>query len=111
MMDVRYMSPEAAQRSMGSLAGEPTIEDDIASDVYSLGVVLWEIYHGSRPYGDVSDDSALRTIASGKMLKYMDDSPDASLNTIQRAGERACAPSPEGRPTAAVISGMLSNMC
>ncbi|HEY2838639.1 MAG TPA: serine/threonine-protein kinase, partial [Pirellulales bacterium] len=51
-----YMSPE--QLEACSSAHDRTAEDlDGRSDIYSLGVVLWELLTGNRPFADVEPSS------------------------------------------------------
>lgn len=51
-----YMSPE--QLEACSSAHDRTAEDlDGRSDIYSLGVVLWELLTGNRPFADVEPNS------------------------------------------------------
>ncbi|MCA9229945.1 MAG: serine/threonine protein kinase [Planctomycetales bacterium] len=48
-----YMSPEQLQACHPMLGGSPHLVRG-ASDVYSLGVLLWELLCGQRPYDEVS---------------------------------------------------------
>jgi len=52
-----YMSPE-------QLYGD-TVRVDVRSDVYALGIILWELLAGSHPFGD-SIDSVTRALQAGK---------------------------------------------
>jgi eukaryotic-like serine/threonine-protein kinase len=78
----RLLTPDYA--SPEQVAGEPITT---ASDVYSLGVVLYELLTGQRPYGPVKDqDTLLRTIAEAEPA-----SPSRALS--------AAAPVPRGTAT------------
>jgi len=46
-----YMSPEQLQACHPALGGSPQLVC-AASDVYSLGILLWELLCGSRPFGE-----------------------------------------------------------
>ncbi len=52
-----YMSPEQLQACHPVLGGSPQRVRD-ASDVYSLGVMLWELLCGTRPFADEPKDSS-----------------------------------------------------
>jgi serine/threonine protein kinase len=45
-----YMSPEQIEISLSIDGGRSAEELDRSSDLYSLGMVLWEMLHGSRPW-------------------------------------------------------------
>nr|CAD7414046.1 unnamed protein product [Timema poppensis] len=66
LLPVRWMSPESV------LYGRFTLE----SDVWSYGVVLWEIYSmGKQPYYGHSNEEVVRLILQGIMLIPPDDCP------------------------------------
>jgi len=52
-----YMSPEQLQACHPSLGGLPQLVRE-ASDVYSLGIVLWELLCGQRPFEEKSGESS-----------------------------------------------------
>ncbi len=60
-----YMSPEQSR-------GEPV---DARSDVFSLGIVLWELLTGGRLFSGDSDVSVLRAVQSGAITPPMDLGP------------------------------------
>ena len=48
-----YMSPEQLEACHPAHVTQPT-DLDARSDVFSLGILLWELMHGKRPYDDES---------------------------------------------------------
>ena len=85
-----YMSPEQVRREP---IGPP-------SDLFSLGIVLFELATGVNPFARDSDRMTLRTIASGTTpdpLDYRPDLPIKLAGLIQRCLSR----SPEFRPPSA----------
>ncbi len=93
-----YMSPEQAR-------GEKV---DRRSDLYSLGVILWECLTGRPLHGNLSGDALLEVVRSGKVeppSAYQRDLPE-ELETIVM---KLLAPKPEdrfasGRDVAAAIA-------
>lgn len=85
-----YMSPEQVRR-------EPI---GPSSDLFSLGVVLFELATGVNPFASDSDRVTLRTIASGTTPDPLDYRPDLP---IKLAGliQRCLARSTEFRPQSA----------
>jgi len=87
LMDPRYVAPEAWN--------DPAAADEQA-DIYSLGVVFYELVTGKHPYGDVED--------------VLEDK-EVSLRTgsIQRALQVPGAPAPNARPKD--VKEVIARMC
>jgi eukaryotic-like serine/threonine-protein kinase len=96
---VAYMSPEQAA---GRRAGPP-------SDVYSAGMVLYELLAGCHPLRGETPAETLSNVAAGRL---------PSLSTLrprlpeELAGliDDACAPRPGERPTAAELSDAFGDL-
>lgn len=81
-----YMAPER-------LRGEPAGRQ---GDVYALGVVLYELLAGQRPYGGTSVEQITQAVLAGQPTPLATLCPGVPAALVQMA-ERAMAPAPEAR--------------
>jgi serine/threonine protein kinase len=78
---IAYMSPEQA-------AGKPL---DARSDIFSFGIVLYEILAGKRPFTGASDLELLKTIIHGSPEPLGGEAPLALRNVVEKALEKDAA--------------------
>lgn len=96
MGTVTYMSPEQAR-------GLPV---DERTDIFSLGIVLYEILSGKQPFEGASDIEVLAAILEREPLKLPDKIPPALENIIGRALNK----NPLERPTAKEMLSELQTL-
>ena len=75
------MSPEQA-------SGQPL---DSRSDIFSFGVVLYEMLSGKRPFGGRTDLEVLKTIIHGELPPLSEEVPEAYRNIVEKALEKSPA--------------------
>ena len=78
---IAYMSPEQA-------SGQPL---DARSDIFSFGVVLYEMFSGKRPFGGRTDLEVLKTIIHGEPPPLSEEVPEAYRNVVEKALEKSPA--------------------
>ena len=91
-----YMSPEQAR---GEEAGAP-------SDVFSLGIVLFEMLSGQRPFAGTSELALLHNLHFSPPLELRQLSPDVPPELAQTAA-RMLEKDPSARPTMAEVREQL----
>ncbi|MCX6363818.1 MAG: serine/threonine-protein kinase [Actinobacteria bacterium] len=96
---VAYMSPEqAAGRRVGP-----------SSDVYSAGMVLYELLAGEHPLRGQTPAETLSNVAAGRLPSLGTLRPDLTEDLVGLIDD-ACAPKPGERPTAAELSEALDEL-
>lgn len=59
-----------------------------AVDVYSWGVVVWEMYQGHRPYAGLSHSQVLHAVGMGRLLELPKDMPGPLRDLLAAAMAR-----------------------
>lgn len=112
---VAYMSPEhlcaigyASFSDFGSRSGEQpaACNEDVreSADVYSMGLMLWELWQGERPFPDVPStkghaDRLARQLARRREPPRAPRAPrSASERALEQTLRQALAPTPSQRP-------------
>ena len=95
--DPRYVSPER-------IRGEAPTP---ASDIYALGVVLYELLTGAGPHGAAEPHEVVESHLSGSLVDLSRLRPDVPIGVV-RCLERCVAASPVRRPTAAELVAQLA---
>jgi serine/threonine protein kinase/Tol biopolymer transport system component len=75
---IAYMSPEQA-------SGQPL---DSRSDIFSFGVVLYEMLFGRRPFAGRTDLELLKTIIHGELPPLSEEVPETYRNIVEKALEK-----------------------
>ncbi|WP_433975963.1 protein kinase domain-containing protein [Tunturiibacter lichenicola] len=78
---IAYMSPEQA-------SGQPL---DSRSDIFSFGVMLYEMLSGKRPFGGRTDLEVLKTVIHGELPPLSEEVPEAYRNVVEKALEKSPA--------------------
>ena len=87
-----YMSPEQLEACHPLLGGSPYRVRE-SSDIYSLGIVLWELTTGQRPFKDISTRTA-RWAAS--LQRMLDQRRDVDVSSLVNSLPADCPPSLRG---------------
>lgn len=96
---VRWRAPE--------LFDFPPPEANASADIYSFGMILWELASGKLPYSYSSDDAAVvNWITTGKKEKIPDTCPKSLAEIIQ-----SCWADAKHRPTAEILVKRLQMSC
>jgi serine/threonine-protein kinase len=95
---IRYMAPEQA------LGGEL----DRRADLFSVGIILWEVVAGKRFWGQSVDGQILQELAMGQFPSSVRDLKPDVPEALDQIVQRALAWRPEDRfPTAAAFRNEL----
>jgi serine/threonine protein kinase len=77
------------------------------SDIYSIGIIMWEIASGKSPFADVSHDSSLALdIYDGLRPEPTPNAPPVYLQLMQRCWHK----DPSKRPKAVEINEMINEL-
>ena len=74
------------------------------SDIYSLGIVYWELASHKKPYDDGHDDIIIKSVITGRRLKI----PKRTPSDFRIVIEKCWAQKPDDRPTSVDLVKMLN---
>jgi serine/threonine protein kinase len=93
---IPYIAPEILKGAKSSKA----------SDIYSMGMIMWELTTGCKPFANVEHDIELiYDIIDGKRPVITDDTPEDFSNLIKKCWN----PDPKKRPSAIKICEILNS--
>jgi len=105
----RYAPPEVFAR-VHLKHSSNTLEDDKQSDVYSLGVVMWETMARLIPWDGLSNEDIELHVRGGARVPELEvDEQDETLVTLNKLINNALQVAPERRPNAAAMNSKLAN--
>jgi len=94
-----YISPEQARNE----------HLDPRSDVFSVGILLWELLTGHRLFSGLGDLEALRAVREAKVPRPRDADPRIPAD-VDNLLMTALAPDPKARPTAGQLAAKLRSI-
>jgi len=102
----RMTSPDVVKGKLSYLAPELVMGKHASplSDIYALGIVLWEALSGQRLFAGETDAERIRKVRMAEvpaLAELRPDLPEALLSVVQRA----LCPDPDGRYTSAEEMG------
>jgi len=87
---IRYMAPEQVNKIVTT-----------KSDIYSFGLILWELFTRKYPYSDVESDAEITTHKNNKNYKFK--FPPGVPLALKELGKMCLKHNPNFRPTAVVV--------
>ena len=92
---VRWTAPEVLQG----------LDYSESADIYSFGIVLWELYTRRVPYDQITFDSMVEDMILNQQLNPLHDECPTRLRTLYQS---CCAFNPQNRPSAADLVEIFS---
>ncbi|RGB33736.1 kinase-like domain-containing protein, partial [Rhizophagus diaphanus] len=93
---IPYIAPEIFEGS----------EFSKESDIYSMGMIMWELTTGCKPFANIDHDANLiYKIIDGKQPEITNDTPECFANLMKRCWN----PDPSKRPLISEITESFSN--
>ncbi len=99
-----YMAPELLQETSEVFVGNTK-----ASDIYSLGVVLWELEANSRPWAGIDKGKFIYHVTHGETLLLRDSWLEQYKNLLLLMWTMDAVSRPEASECAAVLEDISSN--
>jgi serine/threonine protein kinase len=78
-----------------------------ASDVYALGLTLWEIYERRVPFGNMPEAAVVNQVLSGERPNFLSKEMPAAVKDIVKACWSADA---KARPSAGKVAFILTEL-